>query len=407
MSPRSEPARDVLPVTVPPTPDVVRSVLPHVAAALSGGPVLLPLPPGPAPLVAQLRDALRPDLALDVDDSDDPIALLVPTSGSEGAPKGVLLPASALRASATATQVWLGGPGRWLLALPATHIAGLQVLVRSVLAGTEPVAVDLSNGFTADGFAAAAARLPDAGPSRRYTALVPTQLTRLLAGGGPGLDALRAFDAVLVGGAAAAPGLVDEARACGVHVVETYGMTETCGGCVYDGVPLPGVRVAVSDGRIRVAGPVLARGYRLRPDLTIAAFDVEWFVTGDAGRLAPDGRLVVAGRVDEVAVTGGETVPLAAVDALVATHPGVLEAVAVALPDAVWGQRVVVAVTPVDAAVPPSTASVRRLALERATASHAPRDVVVVPELPRLASGKPDRAAVLALVRQHTSVDVP
>ena len=162
------------------------------------------------------------------------------TSGSTGRPRLVVLRPAALRASAAATAARLGGPGRWLLALPADHVAGVQVVVRALLAGAPPVVQDLRGGFRPAGFAAATARL---GPGRRYTSLVPTQLLRLLDAGGAALDALLGYDAVLVGGAALDAGLRARAEAAGVRVVATYGMTETAGGCVYDGVPLDGVRI--------------------------------------------------------------------------------------------------------------------------------------------------------------------
>ena len=158
---------------------------------------------------------------------DDPGGVLVATSGSTGRPRLVVLPPAALRASAAATAARLGGPGRWLLALPADHVAGVQVIVRALLAGAPPVVQDLRGGFRPAGFAAATARL---GPGRRYTSLVPTQLLRLLDAGGAALDALRGYDAVLVGGAALDAGLRARAEAAGVRVVATYGMTETAGG---------------------------------------------------------------------------------------------------------------------------------------------------------------------------------
>ena len=184
----------------------------------------------------------------------------VPTSGSTGEPKIVLLDAGALTTSAEATHERLGGPGTWLLALPTNHIAGIQVLVRSIIAGTTPGVLDMSKGFRAMGFAQAA-RPVLAQPGRHYTALVPTQLSRLVVGEGPGLEALRQFDGVLIGGAATPPKLLQQARALGVQVVTTYGMSETAGGCVYDGEPLRGVQVRTDDV-IEISGPVLALGYR-------------------------------------------------------------------------------------------------------------------------------------------------
>ena len=289
-------------------------------AALDGtGPPLLPSTD------PRVLAALRPDLPLEQDD----IAVVVPTSGSTGEPKGVLLTAANLMASARASAAVLGGQGQWLLAIPTTHIGGLQVLVRSVLAGTEPVVLD--GPTTVAAFEAATQRLTGA---RRYVSLVPTQLRRLV-----GSPSLASYDAVLLGGAAAPAALLEQARAAGVRVVTTYGMSETSGGCVYDGLPLPGVAVDVTD-RIVLSGPVVARGYRLRPDLTAEVFAGDRFTTSDLGRVDDDGRLVVLGRADDVIVTGGEKVAPAAVEAALAEHPSVAEAAVVGVPDDEWGSRV-------------------------------------------------------------------
>ncbi|RIQ35679.1 hypothetical protein DY240_02470 [Jiangella rhizosphaerae] len=363
-------------------------MLPAVARALAGGDALLPLPSSPAAVRDELLAEFAPRRPL-----EDDVAFIVPTSGSTGRPKGALLSAAAVRASATATLERLGGPGRWLLALPATHIAGLMVLARSVVAGTEPVAVDLSGGFDPELFAAASVQV-FAGAGRRYTALVPRQLSTLLDAGGAPLSALAGYDAVLVGGSAADGGLLERARKAGVEVVTTYGMTETCGGCVYDGVPLDGARVELADdGRIRLAGPMLAHGYRLRPDLD-DAFDGGWFTTSDLGRLADDGSLTVLGRADDVAVSGGENVPLAAVDLAVASHPDVAEALSIAVPDAEWGERVVVAVVPADPGRPPSLDDVRAHVREHHPVAYAPKELHVLDALPTLPGGKTDRRAL-------------
>ena len=150
------------------------------------------------------------------DDEGDPTALVLATSGSTGDPKGALLPATAIVASAQATHGRLGGPGSWLLAMPAHHIAGIQVLVRSALAGTSPEIMDLRNGFSPNGFAAASSQLFERNAGRpAYTALVPTQLARLLDEGGSGLAALAAYDGVLIGGAATVPAVLDRARVAG------------------------------------------------------------------------------------------------------------------------------------------------------------------------------------------------
>lgn len=374
----------------------VLGLLPALRAALSGdGPALLPHAPGHT-LGVDLA-AGRP-LDSTEDDGHDPTVAVVATSGSTGRPKGALLPASALLASASATHDRLGGPGRWLLALPVDHVAGLQVLLRSLVTGTDPVVVDLTGGFRAEAFVAAAAGLPPSG--RRYTALVPTQLRRLLADPGPATAALARFDAVLIGGAATPPTLLDRAAEAGVRLVLTYGMSETCGGCVYDGRPLDGVQVALDgEGRIRLGGPVVARGYRGGDPAGAFSTDaagVRWFRTDDAGRLDAE-RLTVLGRLDDVIVTGGLKVSPALVEAALLELPGVGEAVVVGVPDGEWGQRVVAAVVPESGAAAPGLDDLRRAVGTSVGGHAAPRQLLVLDAIPLRGPGKPDRARLTEL----------
>jgi O-succinylbenzoic acid--CoA ligase len=367
-----------------------------LAAALDGsGPAVLPLD-ATAP---DLAVALRPDEPIEPD-----VAVIIATSGSTGAAKGVLLSASALRASAEATHARLGGPGRWLLATPAQYIGGLQVLVRSLLGGTTPAVVDLSVPFRPDTFAEAARPLL-AGSGPRYTAMVPTQLTRLLAAseGSEGLAALRAFDAVIIGAAATTAALRERAEAAGVRVVPAYGMSETASGCVYDGVPLDGVRLRLAGesggvGRIQLSGPVLANGYRLRPDLTAAAFQDGWFTTGDAGRLR-DGRLEVVGRVDDLINTGGVKVAPALVERILTGCAGVAEACVTWLPDEHWGQVVAAMVVARDGAEPDPDA-LREAVRAQAGRAAVPKLLRFTDRIPLRGPGKPDRAAIRDLLRE-------
>src|SRR4051794_21012777 len=347
------------------------------AAVEGAGPAVLPTGPGdPTP---------APELLAPVDDG---IAAVVTTTGSTGVPKAVLLPAASLRASADATYARIGPPGRWLLALPAHHVAGLQVLLRSARAGAPAAVMDLRRRLRPDAFAAAAARAGAA-----YTSLVPTQLVRVLDAAGAALDALRAFTAVLLGGAAADGRLLERARAAGVPVVTTYGMSETCGGCVYDGRPLDDVTVTLEDdGRIRLGGVTLAAGYRgAVSDDDRAAFTRDGFRTGDLGAWSPDGRLEVLGRADDLIVTGGEKVAPATVERALLAQAGVREACAVGLPDPEWGARVVAAVVG-DGLDPDALRAAVAPGLGRA----APRAVAVLDALPLRGIGKPDRAAVRA-----------
>lgn len=335
-------------------------------------------------------------------DGSGPRTVVLATSGSSGTPKRVRLPGAALRASGVATAEVLGGHGRWVLALPTHHVAGLQVLARSALAGTEPVALDPSAPFTAGAFAAAVARLGDRSSSAplRIVSLVPTQLARLV-DDPTGVAALRALDVVLLGGAAADPGLLGRARALGPRVVTTYGMSETSGGCVYDGVPLPGVRVRLDgDGRVHLGGPVLADGYVDRPALTAERFVTgadgsRWFVTDDRG-VWRDARLRVLGRLDDVVVTGGHKVEPRDVESALRRLPAVRDALVLGVPDAEWGQRVAAVLVPTGAALP--LEELRR-ALAPGLPRHAvPRQVVWRDSIPLLESGKPDRAAARALL---------
>lgn len=367
-------------------------VLEELARALDGaGPALLPVADADTPAPQGGPLGVGEPLDDHEDDTDDPTALVIATSGSTGTPKGVLLSASALRASATATHHRLGGPGHWVLAMPAQHIAGIQVLIRSLIAGTRPVAVEASDGFRPDAFVDAAQRaLRTSGP--HYTALVPTQLGRILRHQ-RALAALRSFDAVLLGGAATPPAMLREAREAGVAVVTTYGMSETAGGCVYDGVPLDGAQVALDEaGVISLTGPMLARGYRR----VAGGFADGWFRTGDLGRWV-DGRLEVLGRADDVIVTGGVNIAPQAVERILAEQGGVREACVVGVDDPEWGQAVVAAVVPATDPAPDAEdlrAAVRRCAGAAAT----PKRVVFLPELPLRGPGKPDRRALRTAV---------
>ncbi|MEE3751214.1 o-succinylbenzoate--CoA ligase [Mycobacterium intracellulare] len=332
-----------------------------------------------------LRAGLRVGEAI-----DDDVALVAATSGTTGTPKGALLTAAALRASAAATHDRLGGPGSWLLALPPHHIAGVQVLVRSLLAGTTPVEVDVSAGFDV-------AELPRAigalGPGRRYTSLVAAQLAKALTDPASAA-ALAELDAVLLGGGPAPRPVLDAAAAAGITVVRTYGMSETAGGCVYDGVPLAGVRLKVADGRIVIGGATVAKGYRNPVDPDPFA-EPGWFATGDLGALDGAGVLTVLGRADDAISTGGLTVLPQPVEAALCRHPAVSECAVFGLPDERLGQRVVAAIVLKDGCVPPTLDALRAHVTRTLDATAAPREVHLVDALPRRGIGKVDRAALV------------
>ena len=365
-------------------PSSVGSLVDALRAALDGsGPAVLPLSAGD-PRLARLRERMAPERP-----AEPGTAVVVATSGSTGEAKGVLLAASALRASAGSTHARLGGPGRWLLALPPQHIAGIQVIVRSLLAGAEPVVLGTQP------FADAVARL---GGGPRYTSLVPTQLTRLLSPGrSADLEALRSFDAVLLGGAATPAPLLERAREAGVKVVTTYGMSETAGGCVYDGFPLDGVGVRLRDGLVELSGPMLASGYRLAPEETAAAFVAGWFRTTDLGELRADGSLALLGRADFMINTGGVKVAPGAVEAVLTAQPGVAEACVVDLPSAEWGQLVAAAIVPAGPA--PAVADLQAAVRAALGGPAVPKLVRFADTLPSRGPGKVDRSAVRELLR--------
>ena len=401
---------------------------------VSPQPLLVPIAPG------EDEGQVRSDLARRITRVPARTDLILRTSGSTtGTGRLIAMSAAALVASARATHARLGGPGTWLLPLPAHHVAGLQILIRSLEAGTEPVVVDTSSGFSPTALAEAlssARRSTGAAASRLYVSLVPTQLVRVLQDP-QARRALAGADAVLLGGAAADPALLDRARGAGVTVVTTYGMSETGGGCVYNGRPLEGVDIAIQApdaegaGRILISGPILAEDYLQTsgdnpghspagsPDDSPGGGpdDGEGFhrsgtrrvlATSDRGRLHPDGRLEVLGRLDDVIITGGVKVEPRHVEEALTGIDGVAEACVVGLPDEQWGSAVAAAVVLEPGRQPGGPkrwdgATLREAARGRLDGAHAPKRVLILEALPLRPSGKVDRREVARLLAATTT----
>ncbi len=316
-------------------------------------------------------------------EADHPEPLLIETSGSTGRPKGVVLTREAVLASVEASARRLGASGRWLLALPSSYVAGVQVIVRSLVAGHEP--------FVVDGLDVGRASASDHTDTPTFISLVPTQLHRIL-DTPEQVAALARCHTVLVGGGGLDPGLRQRAAEQGVRIVATYGSSETAGGCVYDGVPLDGVGVTLGvDGRVRIAGPTLFSHYLADPELTAEVLVDGWFLTSDAGRFDEDGRLQVLGRIDDVVVSGGVKIPLATVAERLRQHLLVQQAEVFGVPDAEWGQKLVAVLVGTA-----HDAELRDWISMDHPRSWAPREFRWVESLPLLPNGKVDRQAIQA-----------
>lgn len=320
--------------------------------------------------------------------------LIMRTSGSTtGSGRLVGLSATQMRASAAATEARLGGPCSWVLALAPHHIAGLQVVARALLSEREVVTCE--GRVDAESIVAAIDRAHAAHPDGRVAvSLVPTQLARLLADE-QATAALARCTAVLLGGAAASQELLSQADAATITVLTTYGMSETCGGCVYDGMPLEGVQVDLAaDGRIGIRGPMVMSGYLDEGPVG------ERLITNDLGHWQ-DGRLIIDGRADDVINSGALKIPADVVAREIMATGMVREAVVVGVDDRTWGQLVCAVVVPGRGWKGPQ--ELRNLVGRRIGRVRSPRAVVEADDLPMLASGKVDRKAATLLAQQRTA----
>ena len=396
-------------LSVPPGPSGLAKIKAPVFAALAGtGPAIATLPVEPetdAKAISAIIRADDPDFPLESTD----IALVCSTSGSTGTPRGTLLSRSALAASAHGFARRFGNDARWVLAMPLHRIAGLMVLVRSYYYDL-PIVVDPSVGgamqFNAATFWAttqSALRSSKLDGRPLMVSLVPTQIARLIDAGKIGIEALQAYDLVLSGAAATPQPLLTKLRELGIKVSVSYGMSETCGGCVFDGMPLDGVKVSIASqedaepGRISIAGPVIASGYRLRPDLDGVSFIDNRFITHDVGAIDSAGLIHVLGRLDDIVTVGGVNVALSAVEAAIRHHPNISDVAVVDVNDPLWGALPVAYIvlrTPErvsDADQVELTKEIQNVVASRIGRAATPRTIAYINELPMLDSGKVDR----------------
>lgn len=352
--------------------------------AWDNGDAVLPLHPGaPAAHHAQIIATLRPGAVVEGDgeprtlsdglEVQDGDAVVMATSGTTGTPKGVVHTRDSVEnaAFATATALGVGPDVRWLACLPLSHVGGFSVVTRALLTDA---GLDLHDGADPERIDAAAR----AGST--HVSLVPTLLRRI--------DATP-WRVILLGGSA-----IPADRPA--NAVATYGLTETFGGVVYDGLALNGVGVRIAEdpslrdggeaGPIEVSSPTLLRCYR---DGTDPTDHRGWLRTGDLGSIDPaTGRLSVHGRADDLIISGGENVWPAPVEDVLRRHPRVADVAVIGRPDPEWGQRVVALVVPVDPAAPPSLAELRRLVKERLPVAAAPKELELADSLPRTSIGK-------------------
>lgn len=419
--------------TVIADPSNLPPLIAALAEVLEGSQSYLPLPPASTPAATVANEDLASLMRAGTEIM--PGTLIACTSGSTGTPKGALLSASNLRSSGEATAAYLqetfgSKPGAWLLTLPPHHIAGLQVILRSISAGCTPLVashlVD-SAPFTVESFIADTERLQQAYPDRDlYTSLVPTQLERLAANPGTpqrtaALEALASYSAILVGGAASRTELIDSLRTQGIHLTLTYGSSETAGGMVYDGHPLPGASVTIEDpddtgrGRVILSGPMVARGYRNAPGSP--AFPLAGtFVTSDLGTMT-DATLSILGRADGAINSAGyKVLPEDVERAVHATLPEVTLAdgstvptqtlCATGIEDPQFGQAIALAIEggieekdghhkPTDI-----TTQVRDALRGRVTKHLIPQRAVLVSQLPTSGPGKINRKEVAKIFQQ-------
>jgi O-succinylbenzoic acid--CoA ligase len=306
------------------------------------------------------------------------VCVIVQTTGSSGAPKYVGLSRSALIKSARLSLEYLhASPGDlWSLLLPLHHIAGINVLMRSLELGTTPIDLRESKSYT----------------DVDFTAVVPTQIFSALHGDQELLAHLQSAKKVLVGGAALTDELYQSAVSAGISIARTYGMSETSGGCIYEGRPLGDTQVRISeDGFIEIAGPTIASGYIDDSATWSESFYEGWFKTSDLGQIDSSGSLSILGRGDDLYNSGGEKVSLAAVSKKLEERYTQNNWFVFTLDDLKWGQRLVIAVAGVN---PPTQEEVASLLRDTFGSAAKPKQYLTFETFPRIGIGKIDLLAV-------------
>ena len=326
---------------------------------------------GPALGIGEVRSTIAPSN----------IALVIGTSGTTGLSKEVAFTSAALLASARSSNTYLQAkPGQqWSLFLPLTHIAAVNVIIRSMELGTLPIDLREHEGEY---------------PKVDFTSIVPTQLFRALNSDDRLLHHLQSAQAVLVGGAALSSTLRKQAEAAGIKVVETYGMTETSGGCIYNGQAIDGVEYSINGkGLVQIRGAVMSQTYLNAPELY--QLSDGWFVTNDLGEVI-DGKLGILGRADDVIISGGENISLTGIEATLSIRYPKIEFAAFAVNDIQWGHALHLAV------VGDISESEIVHYLEAALgAASKPKGIHNLESLPLLGIGKVDRIALAKMVENE------
>ncbi len=313
------------------------------------------------------------------------ISLVVATTGSSGVAKEVGLSAAALVASAQGSNKYLAAShgDTWSLLLPATHIAGINVLIRCLELGTDPVDLRKQQGPY---------------PKVDFTAIVPTHLFRALKGDSKLMKHLVDAKAVLVGGAALSDELRKEAIAAGINIVTTYGMTETSGGCVYNGQVLDGVEVKiVEENRIAIKGTVLATSYINAESTWAKEMHNGWFFTSDFGKIE-NGKLIVEGRVDDVLICGGVNISISAIERFLQNRYPALTFAAFGVKNPEWGDALHLAIA---GDVSANEKEITEFLVEEFGAVAKPRGFLALPELPLIGIGKVDRKKLAELALEE------